>query len=368
MREHAVPEFEIPDLPAAPMRAALLDWYDREGRSLPWRIRPEDRAAGAAADPYAIWLSEIMLQQTTVPHATPYWERFLKRWPQVSDLAAAPREEVLAAWAGLGYYARARNLHACAQVVAFELDGAFPSDLKALMALPGVGDYTANAIRAAAFDQPASVVDGNVERVLTRLVRMQTPLPKAKPQIKAIAAALASPERPGDYAQAIMDLGATVCSPKSPDCAACPWSGCCAARAEGDQTRYPLKEKKKPKPVRRGACFHVLRDGALWLRRRPETGLLGAMMEVPGTGWSDTAPSDAELESFAPFKSDWRNAGQVRHVFTHFALELDVLCASAPDGWDPAEGVWSPVRDLKDAGLPSVMMKAAKLGLETRLL
>jgi len=363
-----LPSSALTDLPAPDLRAALLDWYDREGRSLPWRIRPEDREAGAVADPYAIWLSEIMLQQTTVPHATPYWDRFLERWPTVTHLADAPREDVLAAWAGLGYYARARNLHACAQTVAYELAGAFPSDLEGLLALPGVGDYTANAIRAAAFDLPASVVDGNVERVITRMVRLQTPLPKAKPQIKAIAAGLASAERPGDYAQAIMDLGATVCTPKSPNCAACPWAGWCAARAEGDQTRYPIKEKKKPKPVRRGACFHVIREDAIWLRRRPETGLLGAMMEVPGTDWREDALSEAEVADAAPFDADWRNAGQVRHVFTHFALELDVLCVTAPAGWTPEEGGWTVLSELKEAGLPSVMLKAAKLGLERRLL
>ena len=225
------------------MRAALLDWYDREGRTLPWRIRPEDREAGRKPDPYAVWLSEIMLQQTTVPHATPYWERFLARWPSVQDLAASPREDVLAAWAGLGYYARARNLHACAQVVADELGGRFPEDLEALRALPGVGEYTANAIRAAAFDKPASVVDGNVERVITRLFAIETPPPGAKPEIKRLAAGLADPDRPGDYAQALMDLGATVCTPKSPRCGACPWSKACAAHAAG--TRRAIRSRRR---------------------------------------------------------------------------------------------------------------------------
>jgi len=354
-------------LDASAMRVALLDWYDAEGRTLPWRVRPEDRARGVGADPYAVWLSEIMLQQTTVPHATPYWRSFLARWPSVHELAAAPRDEVLAAWAGLGYYARARNLHKCAQVVSFELGGAFPDALDELRKLPGVGEYTANAIRAVAFDKPASVVDGNVERVITRLTALETPLPKAKPQIKATAVELADPERPGDYAQALMDLGATVCTPKTPDCAACPWSRWCAARAAGNQTRYPLKEKKKPKPVRRGACFHVMKDGALWLRRRPETGLLGAMMELPGTGWS-AAPDRAERVEAQPFKAEWRHAGQVRHVFTHFALELDVYCAEAPAGWAPPQGVMVPVVELDKAGLPSVMMNAARLGLPSRLL
>ena len=345
------------------LRETLLAWYDRAGRTLPWRVRPEDRAAGRTPDPYAVWLSEIMLQQTTVPHAAPYWERFLARWPTVADLAAAPREDVLAAWAGLGYYARARNLHACAQTVATELGGVFPGELEALRALPGIGEYTSNAIRAVAFDRPASVVDGNVERVISRLDRIETPLPKSKPQIKARAAELADPDRPGDYAQALMDLGATVCTPKSPDCAVCPWAFACTARAEGDPARYPLKEKKKPKPVRRGVCFHVTSKGRLWLRRRPETGLLGAMMELPGTEWSEAGPGDPA----PPFAADWREAGEVRHVFTHFELRLSVRAAVAPAGWAPDDGVLFPLDELDQAGLPSVMMKAARLGLERRL-
>ncbi|PWE17870.1 A/G-specific adenine glycosylase [Marinicauda salina] len=345
------------------MRAALLDWYDRQGRTLPWRVRPEDRAAGRIADPYAVWLSEIMLQQTTVAHAAPYWEKFLERWPTVEALAAAPREAVMAAWAGLGYYARARNLHACAQVVASEHGGRFPSDLDALRALPGIGEYTANAVRAAAFDKPASVVDGNVERVLARMFAIETPLPKAKREIKAIAAELADPERPGDYAQAIMDLGATACAPASPHCAGCPWRDACAARADGEPERYPVKAKKKAKPVRRGVCFHVVRDGALWVRRRPDDGLLGAMMELPGTGWTEAGPAPADIAAARPFDADWRRAGRVRHVFTHFALELDVECAAAPAGWRPPEGEWAGLDRLKEAGLPSVMMKAAQSGL-----
>ncbi|MGX6646985.1 A/G-specific adenine glycosylase [Maricaulaceae bacterium MS644] len=350
----------------AKLRAALLAWYDRTGRTLPWRVRPEDRSAGRSADPYAVWLSEIMLQQTTAPHAAPFWERFLARWPGVGDLAAAPRGDVLAAWAGLGYYARARNLHKCAQVVADDLGGVFPSDLEALRALPGIGEYTSNAIRAIAFDEPASVVDGNVERVISRLDRIETPLPKSKPAIKARASELADPERPGDYAQALMDLGATVCTPRSPDCAACPWAFACAARTHGDQTRYPLKEKKKPKPVRAGVCFHVVKDGALWLRRRPETGLLGAMMELPGTDWTVKGPEADDIDAATPFSAAWRAAGEVRHVFTHFELRLSVRCAAAPADWTPPAGVWAPIDALSEAGLPSVMMKAARLGLEAR--
>jgi A/G-specific adenine glycosylase len=273
---------------------------------------------------------------------------------------------VLAAWAGLGYYARARNLHKCAQHVSAELGGAFPSDLDALRALPGIGEYTANAVRAIAFDKPASVVDGNVERVISRLDRIETPLPKSKSQIKARAAALADPDRPGDYAQALMDLGATICTPRSPDCAACAWRHACAAYASGDPTRLPLKDKKKPKPVRRGVCFHVLSNERLWLRRRPETGLLGAMMELPGTGWSEAGPDEDEIAAAEPFAADWREAGEVRHVFTHFALHLSVRCATAPHGWSPPQGRLADLDRLSEAGLPSVMMKAAKLGMDAR--
>ncbi len=356
----------LDELDISQLRAALLEWYGAQGRSLPWRIRPEERGDRAAPDPYAVWLSEIMLQQTTIPHATPYWRAFLERWPTVHDLARAPREDVLAAWAGLGYYARARNLHKCAGVVSNELDGVFPADLEALKALPGIGDYTANAIRAVAFDQAASVVDGNVERVISRMFALETPLPKAKPQIKALAGALADPARPGDYAQALMDLGATVCTPKSPDCARCPWRRACAAQAAGVQTRYPLKDKKKPKPVRRGVCFHVMRAGGLWLRRRPETGLLGAMMELPGTDWTEAGPGDGDVAAAQPFQGLWRDAGEVRHVFTHFELRLTVLSTEADLGWTPGDGAFFEITELDAAGLPSVMMKAARLGIRAK--
>jgi len=340
------------------LRAALLDWYDSEGRALPWRLRPEDRAAGLTADPYAVWLSEIMLQQTTVPHATPYWFRFLGLWPSVHDLAAADREDVMREWAGLGYYARARNLHACAKVVSETLGGVFPSDLKALRALPGIGEYTANAIRAAAFDLPASVVDGNVERVITRMVRHPDPLPGAKTAIKSMAAMLASEARPGDYAQAIMDLGATVCSPRLPSCETCPWTRLCASRAAGDAERYPLKQARKPKPVRRGVAWLVRRKGAVWLRTRPDTGLLGGMREVPSTEWVEQDLSDA---SEPPFRADWASRGEVRHVFTHFELRLTVREAVAPDSWSLPDGDWVVEAGLSGEALPSVMRKVLDL-------
>lgn len=355
------------DAPA--LRAALLGWYDREGRTLPWRVRPEDRARGVTADPYAVWLSEIMLQQTTVPHATPYWLRFLALWPTVHDLAAAPREDVMAEWAGLGYYARARNLHACAQVVASEMGGRFPSDLEGLRALPGIGDYTANAIRAAAFDQPASVVDGNVERVITRLFAIDAPLPGAKPAIRTHAARLADPDRPGDYAQAIMDLGATVCTPRSPACHACPWAGACAALAEGNPERYPVKAAKKARPVRHGLVFVILRGAPgrreVYVRPRPDKGLLGGMLETPGSEWLEDAGALPAVAAAAPARLDWRKAGAVSHVFTHFALELDVYAAEAPAGWrgPDAQGRWVPAEPLSASGLPSVMKKAVRVAL-----
>lgn len=337
------------------LRRALLDWYDRSGRTLPWRIRPEDRAAGRVADPYAVWLSEIMLQQTTVPHATPYWHRFLEAWPTIGDLAGADDDSILTAWAGLGYYARARNLIACARQVAAD-GGTFPDTLDGLKSLPGIGDYTANAILAAAFNKPASVVDGNVERVIARMFRIETPLPKAKKGITALASQIADADRPGDYAQAIMDLGAVICSPRSPACGLCPWQPDCAAHDGGVQTAYPKKMPKKAKPTRRGTVWRVERDGKVWLRKRPDTGLLGGMMEVPGSGWVEDTPV---LEP--PFDGDWEVRPEVRHVFTHFTLTLDVWRAQAPDGWEPEQGVWADLDDLDAYALPSVFRKVLVL-------
>ena len=340
----------------AALRRALLDWYDRAGRTLPWRIRPGDRAAGVTPDPYAIWLSEIMLQQTTVPHATPYWHRFLALWPTVDALAGAETDAVMTEWAGLGYYARARNLLACARVVAGEMDGQFPSHLDTLRTLPGVGEYTANAIRAAAFDRPANVVDGNVERVITRLRRIEAPLPKARPEIRNRAGEIADPDRPGDYAQAIMDLGATVCMPRAPDCPVCPWQDGCAAHAAGVETDYPRKLAKKKRPTRYGTAHVVTRDDAVWLRKRVDSGLLGGMMEVPSTPWADSAPTDAP-----PFEAEWSDRGCVRHVFTHFTLDMTVLSAEAPDGWQPNEGGFVRRGEHPKQALPTLMKKILRL-------
>ena len=334
------------------MRSSLLDWYDRSGRTLPWRVRPEDRARGIRPDPYAIWLSEIMLQQTTIPHGTPYWYKFLEFYPTVSDLAAAPLDEVLAMWAGLGYYARARNLHKCARIVAGEKGGQFPDTRKALMKLPGIGDYTASTIAAICFDEPTTIVDGNVERVIARVARIGTPLPKGKKDVKVVAQSLSDPDRPGDYGQALMDLGATVCTPKTPRCSECVWNPFCESWARGDMHRFPVKLAKKAQPVRYGRAYVMIRRNCVFLRRRLETGLLGGMMEVPTSDWTSALP-----DFDPPMVGDWqRVTTPVRHVFTHFDLRLDVHWSEitgTPDG----EGAWYNKAELGSLALPSLMQK-----------
>jgi len=334
------------------MRAALLAWYDQQGRTLPWRVRPEYRAQGLSPNPYAVWLSEIMLQQTTIPHGTPYWFKFLELYPTVQDLAAAPLDNVLTHWAGLGYYARARNLHKCAILVTEAYGGAFPETKAELLKLPGIGDYTASTIAAICFNETTSIVDGNVERVISRLHRVEAPLPKAKPIIRKLAAVLADPMRPGDYGQAVMDLGATICTPRTPACEQCPWARWCQAHKVGDMTDFPKKAPKKERPVRHGHAFVLVRDGAVWLRRRDEAGLLGGMMEVPTSAWADVSPS---LEW--PVPADWvRSAADVRHVFTHFELRLSVHTAhiaAPPD----LEGRWVDIGDFGNEALPSLFKK-----------
>jgi A/G-specific adenine glycosylase len=343
--------------------ARLLAWYDRNARALPWRAPP-----GRRPDPYGVWLSEIMLQQTTVATVGPYFMRFLSRWPDVAALAAAPREEILREWAGLGYYARARNLHECARRVVAGHGGAFPASVAALRALPGIGPYTAGAIAAIAFDLPELAIDGNVERVMSRLAAIATPLPGAKPAIRARAAALMPPTRPGDFAQALMDLGATVCTPRAPACPACPLREACAAARGGDPERYPAKAPKAPRPLRRGVAF-VLRDqdGAVWLTRRPGEGLLGGMVQVPTTPWTrEGADADAVAAARPRPAGAWRAlATPVRHVFTHFELELTVETARAA-GPPAGEGHWCPAAGVARAGLPTVFRKAvaAALGAE----
>ncbi len=338
------------------LRSALLAWYDAQARDLAWRISPAARRAGVRSDPYRVWLSEVMLQQTTVPHATPYFLGFTQRWPTVSDLAAVEDGELMAAWAGLGYYARARNLLACARAVAGEHGGVFPDTEEGLRALPGVGAYTAAAVAAIAFDRAANVVDGNVERVMARLFAVEAPLPDAKPELKALAGELVTGERPGDWAQALMDLGATVCKPKAPLCDRCPISAWCAAFRSGAPETYPRKTKKAERPRRHGVAYVLTRGDAVALVRRPPKGLLGGMLGLPTSDWRGQPFSDAEAVAAAPVPAPWRNLGAVEHVFTHFALTLRVFVARADE--DRPDFVWTPREGL--LALPSVFLKAAR--------
>ncbi|WP_245416918.1 A/G-specific adenine glycosylase [Undibacter mobilis] len=347
-----------------PDPAGLLAWYDRHRRVLPWRAR-----AGHKTAPYAVWLSEIMLQQTTVKTVGAYYVKFLSQWPTVEALARSPLDDVLRAWAGLGYYARARNLHACAIAVVERHGGEFPADLEALRALPGIGDYTAAAVGAIAFDLPAVPVDGNVERVVSRLFAVEDQLPAAKPEIKRLAASLMPPARTGDFAQAMMDLGATICTPRKPACALCPFDSVCIARARGDQESFPRKAPKREGKLRRGAAFVVLReDGRVLLRQRPEKGLLGAMTEVPGSDWSHDFDAATALEAAPKLggKVKWRKlAGEVTHVFTHFPLALTVFVAQVPKAAAAPKGArWVEVADLPGEALPNVMRKVLAHALD----
>jgi A/G-specific adenine glycosylase len=384
---------------------ALLTWYGRSRRDLPWRAKP-----GAKPDTYRVWLSEIMLQQTTVKAVIPYFEAFIARWPTVEALGGASRDDILAAWAGLGYYSRARNLHACAQTVTRE---GFPTTEAGLRELPGVGTYTAAAIAAIAFDEPASAVDGNVERVVARLFALDMPLPSAKPAIRALAARLTPRKRAGDYAQAMMDLGATTCTPRAPACPACPCRAFCLAAARGEAERFPLKRAKAGRPVRRGDAFVIVRrqEGGLHvlIRRRGDEGLLGGMMEVPCTEWIADGGLNGQLRAHAKtplpqpsshgergiqggedgafahevedealatsplpngergrVRGDWKQGQTVLHTFTHFLLEMQVFAAessSALDAVDALGGEWAALQDLPRLALPTVMKKAVTVGL-----
>jgi A/G-specific adenine glycosylase len=346
----------------SPIAAALLAWYDRHHRRLPWRIGPAEARAGQRADPYRVWLSEIMLQQTTVQAVKPYFEAFTARWPTVEHLAAVPTEDIMKAWAGLGYYSRARNLKTCAEVVAGDHGGRFPETVEGLKALPGIGDYTAAAIAAIAFDRPAAVVDGNVERVMTRLRAIATALPGAKPEIRALVQALLPADRPGDFAQATMDLGATICTPRRPACPLCPINDGCAAFRAGTQERFPVKAPKAVKPVRQGAAFVAEnRDGAVLLRRRAERGLLGGMSEPPTSAWTARVDGATGIDA-APFGAEWREAGTVTHVFTHFELRLTIFHARV-DRPAPAGTWWSPRDDVPGEALPTVMKNAIETAI-----
>ena len=342
------------------LRRALLAWYDAEARDLPWRVRPAAHAGGARADPYRVWLSEVMLQQTTTPHATPYFHAFTTRWPTVADLAAAQDGEVMSAWAGLGYYARARNLLACARAVTAAHGGVFPDTEEGLRALPGLGPYTAAAVAAIAFDRPAVVVDGNVERVTARLFDVQAPLPRARAELRRLAGVLAPDERPGDWAQATMDLGATVCRPRQPLCARCPVARVCRGRAAGAPEQLPRKAAKAERPRRHGVAYVALRGGAVALVRRPPKGLLGAMLALPTSDWRAAPFGPGEAVDAAPATADWVSVGEVEHIFTHFALALTVLRADV-DGL-PEAVEWASVTTAAQ-GLPTVFRKALEAGL-----
>lgn len=338
--------------------ARLLAWYDRQyaarrWRDMPWRAAPAERP-----DPYHVWLSEIMLQQTTVATVGPYFRRFLKRWPSLADLAQAPLDQVLHAWQGLGYYARGRNLHACACRLMAEHGGCLPDSEAALRRLPGIGPYTAAAIQAIAFDRPANVVDGNVERVMARLFAIETPLPAAKPKLAALAGRLVPPQRAGDYAQALMDLGATVCAARRATCEVCPWAGDCHAHAAGQPERLPRRTARAARPHRHGVAFWLTRgDGAILLRRRPERGLLGGMVEVPSTPWREQPWRFAEARAHAPTRARWRClTGAIGHGFTHFTISFD-LFAAAVTGEPNLDGFWVEPADFPCHALPTLTKK-----------
>jgi len=330
----------------------LLEWYDRNARRLPWRAEP----GAPPPDPYRVWLSEVMLQQTTTTHAAPYFVSFTDRWSTVQALASAPEAEVMAAWAGLGYYSRARNLIACARAVAER--GSFPDREEELRRLPGLGAYTAAAVAAIAFGRRAVVIDANVERVVARLFAIDVPLPAGKAAIRTAAERITPSERPGDFAQAMMDLGATICTPREPKCLLCPVAGECDGRARGDPARFPVKAPKRVRPSRIGTAFWIERGGKVWLVRRPAKGMLGGMRALPDDGWSARADGSGD----APMPGSWRAGGVVRHGFTHFDLELGLAIYSG-DRWSKLEGKgeWWPIASLDEAGLPTLFAKAAHL-------
>ena len=352
------------DIPALNIASSLLAWYDGASRDLPWRIQPED-AAGTQPDPYRIWLSEVMLQQTTVKAVIPYFNAFLRRWPSIRHLARASIDDVLSAWAGLGYYYRAHNLHKCATIVVEVHGGEFPRTEAELLQLPGIGPYTAAAIAAIAFGEHATPVDGNVERVVSRLFDIDTPLPAAKPELRRLAAALTPAMRTGDFAQATMDLGATICTPKRPSCMICPLTRWCRAQAAGTAAGLPVRLAKGVKPVRRGTAFLALReDGYVLMRRRPDDGLLARMLEVPSTMWSDAWAAGETALQQAPLQTEWWEVpGMVVHTFTHFRLELRIYRAVVPVDinltlWSSSERcMWVARHDLRRLAVPSLFRK-----------
>ncbi|WP_298283830.1 A/G-specific adenine glycosylase [Novosphingobium sp.] len=349
-REEATAKFD----PEA-IAPRLLGWYDVHARRLPWRKLPGE----ARQDPYKVWLSEVMLQQTTVAAVGPYFAKFTERWPTVGDLAAADDADVMAAWAGLGYYARARNLLACARAVA-AMGGVFPDTEEGLRALPGLGEYTAAAVAAIAFGRRAVVVDANVERVVARLFAIDEPLPGGRAAVRFAAGQVTPDARAGDFAQAMMDLGATICTARSPRCMLCPLSGQCRGLAEGSPERLPVKAAKKAKPVRQGRAYWIEREGEVLLVTRPGQGMLGGMRALPDDGWSAKGDGAAALDGA------WQSGGVVRHSFTHFDLELQLMLCLSPEAVSHGSGEWWPVDDIEAAGLPTVFAKAARMAIAER--
>ncbi len=358
-RRTSPPGAPLTSLQVRSLPGQLLAWYDRHRRALPWRALP-----GEVPDPYRVWLSEIMLQQTTVAAVGPRFQAFLRRWPSINLLAAAPLDDVLHEWQGLGYYARARNLHRCARMVAEQHGGIFPDTEEGLRELPGIGGYTAGAIASIAFGRRASAVDGNVERVVARLYHITEPMPVAKPALRAAAGALVPGERAGDYAQALMDLGATICTPRKPRCLMCPWRGDCRAFAAGDAEALPARVAKKAKPVRHAIAFWVTRpDGTVLLRRRPEDGLLGGMIEVPTTPWREEAWTLEEAAMHAPVAATLITLpGDVRHGFTHFDFIVQVAAARTKRR-PKADEIWVKPEDFGSQALPSAVKKMVRHAL-----
>jgi A/G-specific adenine glycosylase len=358
----AFPGLRNPDATAQ----ALLSWYDGNARKLPWRVPPAESRAGVRPDPYRVWLSEVMLQQTTVEAVKPFFARFIAAWPDLPSLAAAESDDVMRAWAGLGYYSRARNLVACAKMVSEKHGGRFPETEAALRRLPGLGAYTAAAVAAIAFGERAAVVDGNVERIVARLAALPRPPAQAKAPVRGFVLALTPEKRPGDFAQGMMDLGATICTPRRPACILCPFRDICLARLSGAPAAYPVKAPKKEKPLRLGAAFvAVRRDGAVLLTKREPNGLLGGMAGLPTSAWSARADGDATAAA-APFAAQWRKAGEAEHGFTHFTLRLAVYRA---DGVETAKAPpghwWSKPAEIETEALPTVMRKALRCAMPT---
>ncbi|MEM7301855.1 MAG: A/G-specific adenine glycosylase [Pseudomonadota bacterium] len=352
----------VPDLMSpengARFASNLLDWYDVAARTLPWRTSPADRAAGIIPDPYHVWLSEVMLQQTTVGAVKAYFEAFITKWPTVNDLARAETDDVMKVWAGLGYYSRARNLKKCAEHISNELGGKFPDSVDGLLKLPGVGDYTASAIAAIAFDRQTAPIDGNFKRVYARLLEIEVPPEEAKAEINMAVLAAIPKDRPGDFVQALMDLGASICSPKTPGCLTCPVGAHCSARANGTALDYPKKKPKGEKRTRSGFAYVLVRkgDGAVFLQKRPEKGLLGGMSEVPGSDWHKRS-AEGDSTMTPPVKGDWRSSGEITHKFTHFHLKLKVFSLEVVD-INRTGGWWSKPNQLAEEALPTVMKKA----------